>query len=146
MYTKLLETLHRELEELQADVDSANSSFSSDPPDLNNGAYNGNDLLQSSTSALFEQSSFNNITLEPPEKATELSERKTEYGLVWIMYIRFAHRAEGLKSSRVIFGKARKEKFTPWEVYEAAGPFCAYLVESRVTNTLFSLAGVSCWL
>lgn len=34
--------------------------------------------------------------------------------------MRFCRRAEGLKSSRAVFGKARKDKWTSWEVYEAA--------------------------
>ena len=37
------------------------------------------------------------------------------------MYIRFARRAEGVRSSRTVFSKARKERWTPWEVYESAG-------------------------
>ncbi|KAG6856078.1 hypothetical protein H0H87_007608, partial [Tephrocybe sp. NHM501043] len=53
-------------------------------------------------------------------KSSELSERRTEYGLVWIMYMRFGRRAEGIKASRAIFSKARKDRWTPWEVWEAA--------------------------
>lgn len=37
------------------------------------------------------------------------------------MYMRFARRAEGLKPARSVFGKARKDKWISWEVYEAAG-------------------------
>lgn len=64
---------------------------------------------------------------------------RREFSLAYIMYMRFARRAEGLKGSRAVFAKARKEG-TPipkketedskttkrkggvgWEVYEAAG-------------------------
>jgi cleavage stimulation factor subunit 3 len=58
---------------------------------------------------------------EKPPRSKELAERRTEYGVVWIMYMRFGRRAEGLQSSRTIFGRARKDRWTPWEVYEAAG-------------------------
>lgn len=33
--------------------------------------------------------------------------------------MRFCRRAEGLKSYRTCFAKARKDKWTTWEVYEA---------------------------
>ena len=39
------------------------------------------------------------------------------------MYIRFALRAEGVDASRAAFAKARKDKLTTWEVFEAAGWF-----------------------
>lgn len=56
-----------------------------------------------------------------PAKDQELRDRRTEYGVAWIVYMRFARRAEGVKSARTVFGKARKDRWTPWEVYEAAG-------------------------
>uniref|UniRef100_A0A0W0FHF3 mRNA 3'-end-processing protein RNA14 n=1 Tax=Moniliophthora roreri TaxID=221103 RepID=A0A0W0FHF3_MONRR len=53
--------------------------------------------------------------------AAEIAERRKDFGLVYIMYMRFVRRAEGVNASRPIFGKARKEpNLTPWEVYEAA--------------------------
>ncbi|KAF8890420.1 hypothetical protein BD779DRAFT_1622535 [Infundibulicybe gibba] len=66
-------------------------------------------------------SSFNTQSSDDkPPKSSELSERRTEYGLAYIVYMRFGRRAEGVKSSRTIFGRARKDRWTPWEVYEAA--------------------------
>ncbi|KAG5637435.1 hypothetical protein H0H81_004594 [Sphagnurus paluster] len=66
-------------------------------------------------------SSFNTQTSEDkPHKSSELLERRTEYGLAYIVYMRFGRRAEGVKSSRAIFGKARKDRWAPWQVYEAA--------------------------
>ncbi|TFY81937.1 hypothetical protein EWM64_g2077 [Hericium alpestre] len=53
-------------------------------------------------------------------KSKELIECRREYGLVWTMYLHFARHAEGMKSSRTKFCKARGEKWTPWEVYESA--------------------------
>lgn len=51
----------------------------------------------------------------------DLSSRQTAYGVSWIAYMRFARRAESLEAARAVFGKARKDPWTPWEVYEAAG-------------------------
>lgn len=50
-----------------------------------------------------------------------LQSLKKELAVVWIMYMRFARRAKGLKPARAIFAKARQNKFASWEVYEAAG-------------------------
>lgn len=71
------------------------------------------------------QASFSSNSSDdrPKQQTTEQQKRRTEYGLVWIMYMRFAMRSEGVKPSRAIFAKARKDKRTPWEVYEAAGGF-----------------------
>ncbi|KAH9483272.1 mRNA 3'-end-processing protein RNA14 [Psilocybe cubensis] len=57
---------------------------------------------------------------DKPPKTTELQKHRTEYGLAWIMYMRFGMRAEGVKGSRTIFGKARRDRWSPWEIYEAA--------------------------
>jgi len=57
------------------------------------------------------------------ERKKQLRKHRTEYGLACIMYMRFGMRAEGVKSSRTIFAKARNDRWTPWEVYEAAGLF-----------------------
>jgi cleavage stimulation factor subunit 3 len=54
-------------------------------------------------------------------KSKELADRRQEYGLVYVMYIRFALRAEGVDASRAAFAKARKDRWTTWEVFEAAG-------------------------
>ncbi len=51
----------------------------------------------------------------------ELAEKRAEYGLVYICYMRFMRRTEGVQKSRVVFKIAREDCWTPWEVYEAAG-------------------------
>lgn len=126
-FDKLLDTLRAELEELESRVNSANSSFSSDAPGRTVGASN---MSGPSVTGLTEagtvstNSSFaTHISDEKPPKSKELQERRTEYGLVWIMYIRYARRAHDLKTFRAVFAKARKDRWTPWEVYEAAGMY-----------------------
>src|SRR5271156_4882870 len=97
----------------------------------NNGSENGattttNNNNNASTTAEAgihsTSSSFNaQASDEKPSKHTELQRLRTEYGVAWIMYMRFGRRAEGVKSLRGIFGKARRDRWVPWEVYEASG-------------------------
>lgn len=54
-------------------------------------------------------------------KSKSLAERKKEYGLVWIMYMRAARRARSIQKARDVFRKARGDRWVPWEVWEAAG-------------------------
>ncbi|KAM6489260.1 Suppressor of forked protein (Suf) domain containing protein [Amanita muscaria] len=66
-------------------------------------------------------SSFNTQISKPSTPAqSELAERRAEYGLAYIVYMRFGRRAGGIKALRAIFGKARRDRWTPWHVFEAA--------------------------
>ncbi|WWC90032.1 uncharacterized protein L201_004962 [Kwoniella dendrophila CBS 6074] len=38
----------------------------------------------------------------------------------WVMYMRFARRAEGIKAARAVFGKARKSPYLTWHTFEAS--------------------------
>ena len=72
-------------------------------------------------------SSFNTqASGEKASKNTGLRRLRNEYGVAWIMYMRFGRRSEGVKSFRGIFFSARKDHFIPWEVYEASGT-CFFL-------------------
>ena len=106
-FDKFLEVLRKDLQVMEERVNAVNASQVTDV---------GN-LSQESSSSSNSQSSDES----KPSKNKELSDRRTEYGLAWIVYMRFARRAENLKSARAVFGKARRDKWTPWEVYEAAG-------------------------
>jgi cleavage stimulation factor subunit 3 len=55
------------------------------------------------------------------QQQEELVERKKQYSNAWINYMRFARRAQGHKACRDAFGKARRDDYIGWEVYEAAG-------------------------
>jgi len=138
-FEKFLGVLRTDLERLEAQVNSANSSFSS------NGSGVPNATTTVATTGLTEAginsnySSFNTQSSdEKPPKSSELAERRTEYGLAYIVYMRFGRRAESVKSSRAIFGKARKDRWTPWEVYEAAGMCVHYLSLCRVLIFIYS--------
>lgn len=123
-FDKILDRLRAQLEDLESRVNSTNSSFSSDA----SGRVVPTGGPNTATIGLMEATSLSNNTSfatqsadEKPPKSKELQERRSEYGLVWTMYIRYARRAHDLKTFRAVFAKARKDRWTPWEVYEAAG-------------------------
>ncbi|RDX41229.1 Suf-domain-containing protein [Lentinus brumalis] len=112
-YEKFLEVLQKDLEALEAKITASKSSTSI-----------GSQQHQTqSTDAPGTQSQVSSFSTQGsddrPPKDKELSERRTHYGIAWINYIKFARRAEGLKSARAVFGKARRDRWTPWEVHEA---------------------------
>ncbi|KAI3613620.1 mrna 3-end-processing protein rna14 [Moniliophthora roreri] len=46
---------------------------------------------------------------------------RKDFRVIYIMYMRFAHRTEGLTASQFIFNQAKEDTpLTPWLVYEAA--------------------------
>ncbi|KAJ7050847.1 Suf-domain-containing protein [Mycena amicta] len=86
--------------------DAAPDSFSDEPmPDANGHVGPDANGTDSSTS---------NPTSE------ELVERKKQYSNAWINYMRFSRRTLGHKAARDAFGKARRDEYTGWEVFEAA--------------------------
>ncbi|EDQ98396.1 uncharacterized protein LACBIDRAFT_302694 [Laccaria bicolor S238N-H82] len=102
LYDKFLETLRGQLEALEQSSAAANTSLSN-----GSGTINGNTaaaaLPASTSSAITEAGMYSNNTSfssqaseEKPPKSTEVQERRIEYGLAYIMYIRFARRAEAL--------------------------------------------------
>ncbi|KAJ6501440.1 Suf-domain-containing protein [Mycena vitilis] len=50
----------------------------------------------------------------------ELAARRKHYSNAWINYIRFTRRTQDHQAYRDAFGKARKEEYIGWEVYEVA--------------------------
>jgi len=116
-YEKFLNTLRANLEHLEKQGSSTNNSFASNGAGPST-ATNGNTEAEPNS----QNTSFGSQgSDDKPPHVTELQKQRTEYGLVWIMYMRFGRRAEGVKSSRIVFAKARKDRWTPWEVYEADG-------------------------
>ena len=122
-YDKFLALLRARLETLEQTTTTASTSTSTAVP---NGT--GHSAATVEAGVQSTNSSFNSqASDEKPPKRTELHRLKTEYGLAWIMYMRFGRRSEGVKSLRGIFGKARKDRWVPWEVYEASGMFLSAL-------------------
>ncbi|KAL0575471.1 mRNA 3'-end-processing protein rna14 [Marasmius crinis-equi] len=67
-----------------------------------------------------EQTNGDSSANAPFLLSEEFKERRKEFGITYISYMRFVRRAQGVNASRPIFGKARKDPFTPWQVYESA--------------------------
>ncbi|KAH9936856.1 Suf-domain-containing protein [Epithele typhae] len=113
-FEKFLEVLRKDLEALETRLGNANSTDGAQGLQPSQGQSSGLPF-DAPPSASFSTSSSD----DKPPKNKELTDKRTDYGIAWIMYIRFARRAEGLKSARNVFGKARRDRWTPWEVHEA---------------------------
>ena len=139
-YDKFLTLLRSQLETLDQTITSANTSSSTATIPTNgtgNGVVNNNHAPATEPGIQSTNSSFNTqASEEKPSKNTELQRLKTEYGVAWIMYMRFGRRSEGVKSLRAIFGKARRERWIPWEVYEASGSCFFFLFYIRIEEKL----------
>ncbi|KAI0640581.1 hypothetical protein C8Q79DRAFT_921396 [Trametes meyenii] len=130
-YEKFLEVLRKDLEATEERINSANSSSSSiDSQTSQRSDTNAMDVtLQPPSQTPSPNTSPNpspnssfatQVADEKPPRSKQLTDKRTDYGIVYIMYMRFGRRAENLKSARNVFGKARRDRWTPWEVYEAA--------------------------
>ncbi|KAF9487681.1 Suf-domain-containing protein [Pleurotus eryngii] len=119
VYGQLLTLLQKALKSLEAanKVPNSPTSFSGDAP---NASTAGNSVPGLSDTGLnSNNSSFSTDDSKPPN-VKEMNERRSEYGVVYIMYMRFARRAEEIKSARAVFQRARKDRWVPWEVYDAS--------------------------
>lgn len=58
--------------------------------------------------------------VEETDDEHQVRETVSALGLVWVMYLRFARRAEGLKAARLVFGKSRKSPHVHWLPFEAS--------------------------
>lgn len=155
-FEKLLAALHTEIKTLEAKISPAPSSDAIDPAqghvannannnavdNAANNAVNGSYLQDPSGS---KDNSFDSQSSdEKPSDASELIERKRDLGMAYVFYMRFGRRAEGVAMSRKIFGRARKDNYIPWQVYEAAGMSTFLLFSSCIFLTLLlSVDGVS---
>ena len=73
------------------------------------------------------------------KRALELKDVETT--LVYIQYMRFARRAEGIKSSRAIFKQAREDQRTKYHVYVTAARMEHYNnKDNGVALRIFELA------
>ncbi|EMD41132.1 hypothetical protein CERSUDRAFT_43736 [Gelatoporia subvermispora B] len=113
VFNKFLDVLREDLETLEQRLSLTNVATSSAIP----GAA---DATPPNSQPGSQGSSNSQTSDDKDPKSKELADRRSEYGIAWIVYMRFAQRAEGLKSKRAVFARARKDRWTPWEVYEAA--------------------------
>ncbi|KZV84585.1 hypothetical protein EXIGLDRAFT_624012 [Exidia glandulosa HHB12029] len=80
---------------------------------------------------LVASASVNSIQAASQHELT-MADRRQELGIVWIQYMRFARRAEGLKPARTVFSKARKDK--KW----VTGAYLCLLSLGCTANRLFA--------
>lgn len=108
-FDSLIKSLHSKLDEAESELASEVQRVRDAVPST--GVVNG-ELAQ-------ERDEREKLVTERHNK--ELAEMKGELGVVWVMLMRFSRRAEGLRAARSVFARARKDKYCPWGVYEAAG-------------------------
>jgi hypothetical protein len=58
-------------------------------------------------------------------KTRHLQDRRTAYGIAWIQYMRVAGKMESRDLAHAIFARAKKDPWTPWNVYDATGMCCS---------------------
>lgn len=131
VFDKFLAALRKNLEHLEAQLNSTNSSFESNGSAENRNLLNagGVDPSSQSTNASFESTSSDG----KPPKAKNFSKLRKEYGLVWIMYLRTARRMDSNQAGRGVFTKVRKDRLAPWETYEANGAFRPTSTSNSIT-------------
>lgn len=101
VYKKFLDLLRTDLETREESLTHTGDSNNSQDPSL------PHDASQASLQ-MPNGSGFNaHAADEKNSLRKDFVERKREYGVVWIMYMRFARRAEGTKAGRDVFAKAR---------------------------------------
>ena len=90
---------------------------------------NGGGNMDVDEDAFAPQSEYTRLVAEREQRGErvkevrgkEVQEVKDAMGVVWVMYMRFARRAEGIKSARQVFGRARKSVWVSWHPFEASG-------------------------
>ncbi|KAF7318018.1 CFIA complex component [Mycena chlorophos] len=119
VYERFFGLLRTELTRLKQPVDAAPAAATDtsgdDPVSDANGNANGNANGPANGDAPAD-----GAAAPPNPLADELVERQKHYSNAWINYMRFARRAQGPKAGRDVFGKARRDEFTGWEVFESA--------------------------
>ncbi|ORY33805.1 hypothetical protein BCR39DRAFT_519303 [Naematelia encephala] len=118
IYDTLISHLQPEIDELKitvaAEVDAARGPEIPAPLD---GTID--DEVASETARLIEEREARGRLVEE-RRGQDVDALATAASVVWIMYMRFARRAEGIKAARGIFGKARKSAHVTWHVFEAS--------------------------
>lgn len=116
LYANLLTLLREDLEATEARINA--EPFSSQESQTSQSAVfdpNGSIATQPANT------SESDVRAPGHKRSQELADKLNEYGSVYVVYMRFARRADGEEGARAVFKKARVDKWVPWEVYEAAG-------------------------
>lgn len=110
---------------LNTEIDDIKSRVAADVE-----AAKGPEIVQTGTDAdmIGEDTDYARSVREREERGKVAAERRQKdvddvlsaLGVVWVMYLRFARRAEGLKAARLVFGKSRKNAHVHWLAFEAS--------------------------
>lgn len=144
LYEGLLRALGDELEELEARRARASPPLAFAESDIASlsGWESG---VQRGTLVLSETAHSKEEEAPSQAYASELRDRRQTYSGVYITYIRFARRTGGVEEERTAFAKACKDKWSTWEVFEAAGAHSRERARACwMTETACSIRGVPC--
>ncbi|ODO03341.1 hypothetical protein L198_02186 [Cryptococcus wingfieldii CBS 7118] len=127
LYSNLISKLNPEVDQLRKEIvkeveiargppipnaEKAQSAAAAGDVDMD-----GNDL-QEIQKLVDERENRGRLVAE--RRGRDVDELMIGISVVWNMYMRFARRAEGIKSARAVFGKARKSPHLTWHVFEAS--------------------------
>ncbi|KAI9638306.1 putative cleavage stimulation factor, 77kDa subunit [Dioszegia hungarica] len=121
LFTNLLDQLAHDMDALNDRI--AQEVIAAKGPEIPRPATDGMDIDGEGPMAV-----YNRVMDEREERGRLVSERRGKeadelrnaMGVVWVMYMRYARRAEGIKGARAIFAKARKSPHVTWHIYEAS--------------------------
>lgn len=157
-FDNLLTLLNKEVEELRVQVEQEiNIARGPDiPMETNGAAGNGSGMDMdvdgeiSQAQKMIEERDAR-VKLVTERRGKDVEDVKKAIGVVWVMYMRFARRAEvspylgyrgaqtdgqGLKAARAVFGKSRKSGNITWHVFEASGRLLYHTVTRSYTAAM----------
>ena len=118
-FDNLLKVLCAKLEVLETKIRSADSSTLPPPPPVQNRLTSTPSLA---AVAFNPSASFATQPVDDrPPKVKPLTECRSQYGVVYTMYIQAARQMESEVVGHEVFKKVRVDHYTSWEIYEAHG-------------------------
>ena len=149
IFEKLLESVHARIDARRADSDAQIAAIEAEIAS-SEAALRGKKAAEGADEAMEgderERLRRQNEGRQQRKKAIEeeakanIEEMKEEAALVWIKQMQFLRRTEGIRPTRICFGKARKSPHCTWHVYEASALMeyhCSK--ETRVAINVFEL-------
>lgn len=116
-YDNLLAALAADLDTLKASVASeVEAAKGPEVPQLNGGG--DVDMTTQHEKLVEEREKRGKLVGE--RRGRDIEAASAAIGVVWVMYMRHARRATGIKAARSIFGKARKSPHITWHVFDAS--------------------------
>ena len=118
-FDNLLKVLCAKLEVLKTKIQSADSSTPPPPPPVQNRLTS---TLSLAAVAFNPSASFATQPVDDrPPQVKPFTECRSQYRVVYTMYIRAARQMESEVAGREVFKKVRVDRYTSWETYGAHG-------------------------